>query len=289
MAGARLDPRRQQFQERILTQLRARYPGWQFSAGADDFAAVATQGEARVLLSLTTLYQRTRLPGASVPEQISAYVAGVARRLSAQAAAAETSALDPERLVWCVRTERTIGAYSRAPELCLRSLPAGLVAFVAEALPGEVMRGVSVRDAAQAGVDQDQLTSAADRNTDLRLHRWREVLAKSRERDRWLFTEDVLFSSSLLVVPAFLRALAHRGGGRAMLSAPDRGMVVAAVGPGMSPELLRHSVRRIYTLADSPLTPRLLATDGHSLELDPSEQAQSQLPSWLSFLASRGR
>ncbi|MHB1640439.1 MAG: hypothetical protein ACYCUD_11490 [Candidatus Dormibacteria bacterium] len=275
MAATSLDPQRQEFQTRILVQLRARYPAWEFRAVEDGFAISGSRDRLAVSFSLTTLHQSVTRPGAEVPQEISRFVAAAASRLAGaeEGATGGEWAPDPDTLVWCVRTERVIRRYPRADELLTRALPAGLLAFVAEALPGEVMRGVSRLEAERAGLGETQLAARAGHNTRVRLDRWRERLAVPPPHGRWLFTEDVLFSSSLLLVPDFLRSVAEKGGGAACLLVPDRGVLVAAAGDGADPDQLRHIGRRLYGRATSPLIPQLLATDGSEIALHPSERA----------------
>ena len=258
-----------------MTQLRARYPAWEFDPSADGFAISASRPRARVSFSLTTLYQAAAAPEALVPEEISRFVQAAGPRLSAaeDAPVAEGGILDPEALVWCVRTEKVIRRYPRAGELLTRPLPGGLLAFVSEALPGEIMRGVSRRQAAEGGLDEAELVRRSDHNTAVRLQSWARQLETAPRQGRWIFTHDVLFSSSLLLVRPFLRAVAERGHGSAALLVPDRGTLVASVGEGAQPQQLRHVARRLYGMAESPLTPYLLITDGQSLELHPGEQS----------------
>lgn len=273
MPAIRLDPARGQFQDRLLIQLRSRYRDWDFSPRLDDFGVLARKGGALVSVSLESLYATSARPGASAPDEISRFVTGVGPRLSwaEQRPVPSGPAPDPGALVWCVRAGRSIRAYSRFAELTTRELPGGLLAFVAEALPADAMRGVSRFDADASGLSEADLIRHADRNTSLRLSRWGAELAAAPEQRRWLFSDDILFSSSLLLVPAFLDQLAHLGRGRATVAAPDRAMVLAGVGEAAEPEALRPIVHRLFRLASNPLSPVLLTTDGQSLELHPTE------------------
>jgi hypothetical protein len=270
-----LDPPRQQFTERLVNQLRARYRTWEFEPAEDGFAVIARKQQTRVSLSLTTLYQAAAAPGAVIPAEILRFVQAAGPRLSAAESAPvpEGGVPDPEALVWCVRTRKMISRYPRAGELLTRELPGGLLAFVSEALPGEIMRGVSRQQAAEGGLDEAELVRRSDHNTALRLQRWAQQLATPPKEGRWVFRQDVLFSSSLLLVAPFLRAVAERGQGTATLLVPDRGTLVAAVGDGDRTPQLRHLARRLYGMADSPLIPYLLRTDGEHLELHPGEAA----------------
>jgi hypothetical protein len=273
MPSIRLAADHQRFQERLLVQLRSRYNSWDFSAREDTFGVLARKDRAQVALSLESLYAEAGKPGASVPEEISRFVTMAGPRLSAAEQNPEQSgsAPDPGALVWCVRAERRIRGYSRFAELATKTLPGGLLAFVAETLPGDAMRGVSRQEAEAGGLGEEMLCQHADRNTSLRLTRWRRELEKEPGSRTWLFTDDTLFSSSLLMLPEFLERLGALGQGRAAVAAPDRAMVVAAVGDAAGAEAMLPVVRRLYRLASFPLSPVLLRTDGHSLELDPAE------------------
>lgn len=269
----RLDEAHRQFQERLLTQLRSRYASWDFSSREDDFGLLACKRQAQVTLSLESLYAESSRAGASVPEQIARFVTAAGPRLSSaeQNPASSGPTPDPGALVWCVRTERSTRTYRRFAELATRELPGGLLAFVAEALPGDAMRGVSREEAAAGGLGEEDLVRHAQHNTGLRLDRWRALLGESVPEQRWLFSDDILFSSSLLLVPEFLERLGRLGAGRAALAVPDRAMVVAGVGEAAAPEVMVPIVRRLFRLASNPLCPVLLSTDGQRLELHPAE------------------
>ncbi len=291
MPAPPLDPRRREFQLRLLTQLRARYPDWALEAAPDGFGVLARKERALVTLTLETLHGSCVQEPAATPALISSFVAAAAPRLAAAEASPDSGAApDPDALLWCVRLEKVVRSYSRSPELVTRPLPGGLLAFVSEALPGEVMRGVSTAEAGAAGLAPERLAELADRNTSLRLGGWREILNQHPGQRRWLFSEDPLFSSSLVVVPEFLAALAQRGGGEAALLVPDRGMVVGAVGEAASPAQLQHLSRRLYGMARNPLIPQLLATDGTTVVLHPAEAVPRRPWSgWRQVLGLRER
>jgi hypothetical protein len=279
----RLDGQRRLFQDRLVNQLRARYRGWDFSPREDAFGVLGRKNQAQVALSLESLFAESSRPGASVPDEISRFVGAAGPRLSAAEELPPQSgpAPDPGALVWCVRAERSIRRFSRYAELATRELPGGLLAFVAETLPGDAMRGVSRAEAESGGLSESALTEHADHNTSLRLTRWSSLLDAEPEQQTWLFTDDILFSSSLLLVPGFLERLGKMGNGYAALAAPDRAMVVAAVGEAAAPEKMLEVVRRLYRLASFPLSPVLLASDGRSLELHPAAaRAQRNRVGW---------
>ncbi len=292
MAAPRLDPTRQEFLDRLLVQMRSRYPSWSFTASEEGFALVGRKDRARLTLSLTGLHSAALAAGPRVPEEITKFVAAAGPRLSAAEGSPDSDdeTPDPSALVWCVRTSRMIDRYPRAKELLTRPLPGGLVAFVAEALPGEIMRGVSRIAAGGGGISDIELQNSADQNTALRLASWRQKTSVVPRAGRWLFTDDVLFSSSLLLVPEFLSEVAKLGGGAASLVVPDRGVLVAAIGEGAAPAQLGHLARRLYGRSTSPLSPQLLVTDGVSVTLHPGErEARRPWTGWRQVLGLGGR
>lgn len=290
MPAIRLDRDHRQFQERLLNQFRSRYSGWEFSAREDDFAVMARKSQAEVAISLETIFAESSRPGASVPEEISRFVTTTGPRLSTaeqHPGRVGPGGPDPGALVWCVRAERSIRGYRRYPELASHELAGGLIAFVAEALPGDAMRGVSREDAAASGLSEADLIRHADHNTSLRLNRWQAELEATKDQQRWLFADDILFSSSLLLVPAFLERLVQMGEGKVALAAPDRALVVAGIGAAAAPQAMVPIVRRLYRLASFPLSPVLLTTDGHSVELHPAEvRTAGAKPGWLRIFRS---
>ena|GEM_PF-2835874 len=290
MPAIRLDAAHRQFQDRLLNQFRARYPGWEFSAREDDFAVLAKKSQAEVAISLETLYAESSRTAASVPDEITRFVSAAGPRLSTaeqHPGQVGPGGPDPGALVWCVRAERSIRSYRRYPELASHELAGGLIAFVAETLPGDAMRGVSRDDAAASGLSEEDLIRHADHNTSLRLSRWRRELQTAQDQQRWLFADDILFSSSLLLVPAFLERLVQLGEGKVALAAPDRALVVAGVGAAAAAEAMVPIVRRLYRLASFPLSPVLLTTDGQGVALHPAEVRNARTkPGWLRIFRS---
>lgn len=289
MPAIRLDRAHRQFQERLLNQFRARYSGWEFSAREDDFAVMARKSQAEVAISLETIFAESSRAGTSIPDAISRFVSAAGPRLSTaeqHPGGVGLGVPDPGALVWCVRAERSIRSYRRYPELASHELAGGLIAFVAEALAGDAMRGVSREEAAASGFSESDLIRHADHNTSLRLNRWQAEL-EATDQQRWVFADDILFSSSLLLVPAFLERLVQLGEGKVSLAAPDRALVVAGVGAAAAPETMVPIVRRLYRLASFPLSPVLLTTDGQSVEPHPAELPTARTrKGWLRIFRS---
>ncbi|HUY97940.1 MAG TPA: hypothetical protein VMW47_10060 [Verrucomicrobiae bacterium] len=270
------------FATRLATQLRARYPDWSFQPDPDAFAVRAHRtgpSSGAVSLALTTLYVDAHQPGASAPAEIARFVGAAAARLQRAPASAGGTGPDPGALLWCVRTSRSVVAFERARELLCHPLAPSLVAFVAEELPGEALRGVSVPEAEGVGLGADELRTRADHNTAARFAGWLSALERTQGTGPWQFGEDRLFASSLLMLPELRRILARRGGGHGRLAAPDRGLVLAALGPQAGADRFTRAVARAFREAESPLSPIVLVTDGVELAPGPRERRGPAVPS----------
>ncbi len=69
------------------------------------------------------------------------------------------------RVLWCVRSHRYLEWLARSEELLTEDIGADIVAFIAELLPGQVMRGVPRAEWEAAGIDEAAVRRAADENT----------------------------------------------------------------------------------------------------------------------------
>jgi hypothetical protein len=171
------------------------------------------------------------------------------------------------RLLWCVRSSRYLSSLNRATELITRPLGAAMVAFVAEALPGSVMRGIPAADLAAAGLDEASARAHADANTRARFASLPErVRAADRiPADGWRLSSDTLFQGSVLLVEEVLAAFAGRSGGDVLLAVPDRAEVLALPASAPGADLFRVRVARAWREAMNPVSRGVLVTDGASL------------------------
>ncbi|MBV8300571.1 MAG: hypothetical protein JOY68_01450, partial [Candidatus Dormibacteraeota bacterium] len=148
---------RSAFAERLRLQLQARYQGIDVDVDGARFALHLHGGGVDTTLPLAPLHHAVLRAPSETPAIIARYVASVDRQLTPRVA----TTVSLSRLLWCVRSRRSLEALSRAAELALRELPAGLAAFVAEELPGSIMRGVPREEWEAAGAGEDAVRAAA--------------------------------------------------------------------------------------------------------------------------------
>ena len=266
---------RRDFAERLCRQLRARYPGVEVTVDPDAFALRVRGAGSDASLALGPLLQACRREPAREASHIAGFVRGAERQLSPRSG----TAVSPSRLLWCVRGERYLEGLARGGELVTRPLGAGMVAFIAEELPGSLMRGLAAGDLEAAGLDAAAARRGADANT---RERFSSLPGRIRSADRipadgWRLGSDVLFQGSALLVPEVLDAFAERSGGDVLLAVPDRSTLLAI--PAAIPGAARFHLRvtREWREAMNPVSHEVLVTDGAGLR--PVERAQRP-PRW---------
>jgi hypothetical protein len=195
------------------------------------------------------------------------------------------SEINPHRLLWCVRGTRYLDGLERAAELVTRPLGASMVAFVAEALPGPLMRGVPAAALAAAELDGAAARARADANTRARFSSLPDRIRTAARipADGWRLGSDTLFQGSVLLVEEILAALVERSGGDVLLAVPDRAEVLALPAGLPSADRFRMRVVRAWREAMNPVSPGVLVTDGASLvELPrPPRRTGFELLGWL--------
>jgi hypothetical protein len=193
--------------------------------------------------------------------------------------------VSPSRLLWCVRGVRYLDGLSRAAELTTRPLGAQMVAFIAETMPGSLMRGVPAADLAAAGLDDAAARAHADANTRARFSSLPERIrgAERIPADGWRLGSDILFQGSVLLVAEVLAAFAERSGGDVLLALPDRSEVLAVPAGLPSADRFRMRVVRAWREAMNPVSRGILVTDGASLrELEAAPRKDGfELLGWL--------
>jgi hypothetical protein len=272
---------RQEFAARMRRQLRARYRGADVEVDDRAFALRVRSAGIESSLPLSALHQACR----SHPGRTGSLIADWVRQAERQLSPRTGVEVRPARLLWCVRSESYLSSLSRADELVTRPLGAGMVAFIAEELPGSLMRGLPREDLVGAGLDEAAAGERADANT---AARFTSLPARIRSADRipadgWRLGSDPLFQGSVVTIPGVLSAFVERAGGEVLLAVPDRSMVLAL--PAHLPAAARFRMRvvREWREAMNPVSRELLITDGRSLREVPRHVRHSgpTLLGWL--------
>ena len=267
------------FAERLRLQFAARHRNLEVEADPVRFAVRLRGQGVDVLLPLGPLH----LDCTRRPQQTATVIADFVRasesRLTPRVnGPAGGGGLALNRLLWCVRSRGHLADFSRAADLLTAPLPADLVAFVAEALPGSYMRGVPREEWAAVAGD-DEVRRAADANTAARFAALPErIRAAGRvARDGWRIGAEPLFQGSLLMVPEVLRALAERAGGEVLIANPDRSLVLAIPAASPAEEGFRRRVLRSWREGMNPVSRAVLLTDGARLDESRSAPARPRL------------
>lgn len=273
---------RQAFAERMRLQLQSRYRGIEVVIDRDSFALQVTAAGAGGVLPLTALHQACLREPARTATLIAGWVSRAERQLSPRTG----MEVSPARLLWCVRAERYLEGLNRAGELVTRQLGAGMVAFIAEELPGSLMRGLPISGLEAAGLDVGSARERAGANT---RSRFAGLSPRIRSTDRvpadgWRLGSDTLFQGSVITVPEILAAFAERTGGDVLLAVPDRSVVLAIPASGAGASRFQMRVVREWREAMNPVSRDILVTDGssvHEVERRRSHKGGAELLGWL--------
>ncbi|MGD0195191.1 MAG: hypothetical protein ABSC35_10050 [Candidatus Dormibacteria bacterium] len=270
------------FAERIRLQLVARYHGAHVDVDAARFALHVTGSGLDLMLPLAPLFHACERQPDKVPALIGEYVASVEHQLTPQPAIA----LSLPRLLWCVRNDRFLGSHGRVGDLLRAPIGADMTAFVAEELPGSIMRGVPRDEWTALGLSDQDVLEAADANTALRFE---PLVARIGRTDRipadgWRVASDPLFQGSMLRAPRVLAALAERAGGEVLLGVPDRGAVLALPAALPAAERFQRRVVKEWREAMNPCSREVLITDGQALHAV-SRRTRTSGPVVLPWLA----
>jgi hypothetical protein len=254
---------RRAFAERIRIQLQSRYHGIEVVIDDAAFALRLRGAGVDVALPLAPLHHDCE----HAPERAGGLIADYVRRAERQLSPRAPADVSPSRLLWCVRGVRYLEDLSRAAELITLPLGAEMVAFIAETLPGSLMRGVPASDLAAAGLDEASARAHADANTRAR---FASLPGRIRAADRipadgWRLGSDPLFQGSVLLVTEVLAAFTERSGGDVLLAVPDRAEVLAVPAGLPSADRFRMRAVRAWREAMNPVSRSILVTDGASL------------------------
>jgi hypothetical protein len=272
MTGAATLDDRHAFAERLRIQLASRYREARVEVEPTRFALRVQAPGTETTLPLSPLHHECLRAPDRAPALIAAWVASVERQLTPR----PVSSYSPGRVLWCVRTREYLAGVSRVDDLLTADVAADLVAFVAEELPGSIMRGVPRQEWEMAGADDAAVRDAADRNTGERFTRLVErIRAASRiPADGWRMAGEPLFQSSMLVAGDVLAALVERAGGDVLLGVPDRGVALALPASLPSADRFHRRVLREWREAMNPCSHQVLITDGRSLHADARRRAR---------------
>jgi hypothetical protein len=270
------------FAERIRVQLISRYHGANVEVDHARFALHVTGSGLDLILPLAPLYHACERRPDRVPALIGEYVTSVEQQLTPQPAIA----LSTSRLLWCVRNDRFLGTHGRVGDLLRAPIGADMSAFVAEDLPGSIMRGVPRDEWASQGLSDVDVQRAATVNT---AERFEPLVARIARTDRipadgWRVASDSLFQGSLLMAPRVLAAFAERSGGEVLLGLPDRGVVLALPASLPSADRFQRRVVREWRETMNPCSRELLITDGQGLRAV-SRRSRTSAPVVLPWLA----
>ena len=270
------------FAERIRLQLIARYRSATVEVDATRFALHVTGSGLDLMLPLAPLHHACERQPDRVPALIGEYVASVDHQLTPQPA----MALSTSRLLWCVRNERFLAGHGRVGDLLGAPVGADMTAFVAEELPGSIMRGVPRDQWTSVGLGDEDVQRAATLNT---ADRFEPLVGRIARTDRipadgWRVASDPLFQGSLLMAPRVLAAFAERAGGDVLLGVPDRGAVLALAASLPSSDRFQRRVLKEWREAMNPCSREVLITDGQRLRAV-SRRSRTSGPVVLPWLA----
>lgn len=277
-----MDPDRGAFAERLRLQLAARYSGAEVSVDPARFALHVAAPGIDTTLPLSPLHNACLRSPARAAALIAEYVASVERQMTPRSGTEVSS----RRLLWCVRGRQYFSGMARAGELLTVELADTLVGFVAEDLPGSIMRGVPRDELRAGGFDDDAARVVAAENT---AARFAGLVSRIRAlpripADGWRMAGDPLYQGSILVARAVLGALVERCGGDVLLGVPDRGVALAIPAALPGAERFQRRVTREWREAMNPCSHEVIVTDGDALVALPRRRARAGaavLP-WLS-------
>ena len=267
------------FAQRVRLQLLSRYPGATVDIDAARYALRVHAPGIDIALPLAALHNGCERQPARTAALLADFVRSVEARLVPQAA-------DPvavSRLLWCVRSKRYLTGLARSGELLSVAVGGDIVAFIAESLPGSVMRGVPRTELETVSGGVAAVHRAADENTRARFARVMERIAAIERipADGWRMAGDSLYQGSIVMVQPLLRALVERAGSDILVGLPDRG--VALVLPASLPaaESFGRRVLQEFRESMNPCSREVLRCDGETVRVvEHGRRATSLLP-WL--------
>jgi hypothetical protein len=267
------------FAERIRLQIQSRYRGVTVDIDPARYSLHVHGGDLDVVLPLAALHAACEREPARTASLIADFVRGVEASMVPRAPAAVSSA----RVLWCVRTARYLEGLARSEELHTEAVAGDLVAFIAESLPGQVMRGVPRAEWEGAGMDLAAIRRAASENTRARFAPLFERVAAIERipADGWRLAGDSLYQGSIVMVPALLAAFVERAGGDVLVGLPDRAVALVIPASLPSAESFGRRVLHEWREAMNPCSREVLRCDGTTVRVVKRGRRQTSLLPWL--------
>jgi len=273
MAAANGLADRDAFAQRIKLQLASRYRGVTVEVDPARFALHVTAPGIDSTLPLSPLHHACLREPERAPALITEYVGSVERQLTPRTG----TELSTRRLLWCVRARAYLADLARASDLLVLDIATTLSAFVAEDVPGSIMRGVPREEWDARGLSDDEVRAIASVNTEERFAPLvRRINTIERiPADGWRMAGDVLYQGSVLMAPLVLAALVERSAGDVLVATPDRGVVLAIPAAQPNAERFHRRVLREWREAMNPCSHEVLRTDGVTLSSVPRARARA--------------
>jgi hypothetical protein len=268
------------FAERLRLQVASRYSGTTVEIDPARYSLRVHGRGLDVTLPLAALHRACERQPARTAALIADFVRAAEASMVPQAA---TESVSLTRALWCVRSRRYLESLARSEELLTQEIGGDMVAFIAESLPGQVMRGVPHAEWEASGVEEAAVRRAADENTASRFTRVLERIAAIQRipADGWRLAGDSLYQGSIVMVPAVIRGLVERSGGDVLIGLPDR--AVALIIPAALPaaETFGRRVLQEWREAMNPCSRDVLRADGSTLRAVEHGRRNSSLLPWL--------
>jgi len=267
------------FAERLRLQIAARYAGTTVEIDPPRYSLRVRGPGLDVTLPLSTLHAAC----ARHPDRTATLIADFVRSVEASMVPRPAETVSLSRVIWCVRSRRYLASLARSEELLADRIGEDMVAFIAESLPGQVMRGVPRSEWEEAGMDVAAIRHSADENTATRFARILERVAAIERipADGWRLAGDNLYQGSIVMVPALLGAFVERAGGDVLIGLPDR--AVALLIPARLPAagLFGSRVLQEWREAMNPCSREVLRSDGTTLRAVGQSRRTASLLPWL--------
>ncbi len=267
------------FAERVRLQVLARYAGSTVDVDPARYALRVHAPGVDIALPLAALHNGCERQ----PARTATLVAEFVRSVEARMVPRTPEGVSLSRVLWCVRSRHYLAGLARSEELLSVAVGADIVAFIAESLPGSVMRGVASTEWEAGGVDAAAVRRAADENTRVRFARVMERVAAIERvpADGWRMSGDSLYQGSIVMVQPLLRALVERAGSDVLIGLPDRGLALVIPASLPAADSFARRVLQEYRESMNPCSREVLHSDGETLRVrDHGRRATSLLP-WL--------